>query len=403
MTYTIYYIIIFLFNGLLWSKSSIDIQKEIDTNNRTLKNLENSIIQLEKDIKSIENSEKNLEDHIEILNQKIEYRNKQIAILIQQDKRISELISNSKKMIKEKENELNELKQQLTKRSLYLYKYGKDNLISKTIISDDWNRILNRLKYLKILLKHEKKLNDNIKNKITELKIDQDNLKKEQKKQKDILKDAKSVQKNLENDKKSKNKKIKRIKDDKISLTENLDSKKKEISEMEQLIKKLITDINTAKNKEDELARKRSNQNKATSGNFAQMKGKLNWPASGKIITKFGFQKNVNLNTLTENIGINIQTNRNAPVYSVLDGFVSVITYLRNYGNTIIINHGGGFYTVYANVENILVKENEYIGSNYQIASVSKSENPAISNSYFLHFEIWNNETKLNPELWIKK
>ena len=161
MTYTIYYIIIFLFNGLLWSKSSIDIQKEIDTNNRTLKNLGNSIIQLEKDIKSIENSEKNLEDHIEILNQKIEYRNKQIAILIQQDKRISELISNSKKMIKEKENELNELKQQLTKRSLYLYKYGKDNLISKTIISDDWNRILNRLKYLKILLKHEKKLNVN--------------------------------------------------------------------------------------------------------------------------------------------------------------------------------------------------------------------------------------------------
>ena len=40
------------------------------------------------------------------------------------------------------------------------------------------------------------------------------------------------------------------------------------------------------------------------------MKRKLDWPAKGKIITKFGKQINTTLNTVTENIGINIETNK---------------------------------------------------------------------------------------------
>ena len=36
-------------------------------------------------------------------------------------------------------------------------------------------------------------------------------------------------------------------------------------------------------------------QNKATSGNFAKMKGKLPWPVNGKIISRFGNQKIENL------------------------------------------------------------------------------------------------------------
>ena len=133
------------------------------------------------------------------------------------------------------------------------------------------------------------------------------------------------------------------------------------------------------------------------------MKGKLNWPTKGKIINKFGIQHNQELNTKIENIGIDIQTDTNKPVYSVLDGVVSYITYLRNYGNTIIISHGSGYFTVYSNVGNITVLENDYILPDIQIATTNKSENPKMKNKYILHFEIWKNETKLNPENWLKK
>ena len=397
-----YYIIIFVL-GALYAKSSTDIQKEINANNSALKNLEKTINKLEEDLESMKSSERDLSDYIEKLDEKIITREKQITILIEQNRRISELIQNSKKNIKVKDNELEKLKAELEQSAIYLYKNGKNKLISKIMLSNDWNTALNKLKYLKILLEYEKELANNIILKINELEKEKYNLENDQKNQKKILNEAQIIHTSLKEDRNDKNRKILKIKTDKDYLKKDLNSKKKEITEIEELIKKLLLDVDSAKKREKELARERALQNKATSGNFAKMKGKLDSPASGKIINKFGTHRNTKLRTVTENIGIDIETDRNTPVYSVLDGVVSIITYLRNYGNTIIISHGSGYFTVYANVERILVKENDYILSNTQIGTVGKSENPSISNSYFLHFEIRKDETILNPELWIKK
>ena len=388
---------------MVFSKSSLDIQKEIDNNNTTLKKLEKTINNLEKDLESMESSERDLSDYIRILDKKIITREQQISILIKQNRSISALIENSKNTIRVKDLELGKLKTQLKKRALYLYKNGKDQLISKIMLSSDWNTALNKLKYLKILIEYEKELNNNITLKIDNLKKEKNNLESDQKNQKKILDDAQIIYRSLKEDRNNKNRQIGKIKTDKDYLKKNLDSKKKEVSEMEDLIKKLLLDVNSAKKREKELARERALQNKATSGNFAKMKGKLDSPTFGKIINKFGTHRNTRLKTITENIGIDIETGRDTPVYSVLDGVVSIITYLRSYGNTIIISHGSGYFTVYANVEKILVKENEYILSNTQIGTVGKSENSSISDSYFLHFEIRKDETILNPELWIEK
>ena len=397
-----YYVIIFIL-GIVFTKSSADIQKEIDSNNNTLKKLEQTINKLEKDLESMESSERDLKNYIKILDEKIITREKQIAILIEQNKSISKLIDNSKENIRLKNLELKKLKAQLEQRAIYLYKNGKDKLISKLMLSNDWNTALNKLKYLKILLEYEKKLNNTIKLKIDELEKEKYNLESEQKNQKVVLDEAQIIHKSLKQDRNDKNRKIGKIKTDKDYLKKNLSSKKKEVSEIEDLIRKLILDVDSAKKREKALARERALQNKATSGNFAKMKGKLNPPTSGKVINKFGTHRNTKLSTITENIGIDIETQWNTPVYSVLDGVISVITYLRNYGNTIIISHGSGYFTVYANVEQISVKENDYILGNTKIGLVGKSENPSISNSYFLHFEIRKDETILNPEQWIKK
>ena len=397
-----YYFIILIISAL-HAKSSDDIQKEIDTNNKTLKQLEQTINNLEKDLENMESSEKDLTDYIKILDEKIITREKQIEVLIAQNNRIFKLIENSKNNIKVKDDELSKLKKQLKKRATYLYKNGKDKIISKIMLSENWSAALNKLKYLKILLEYEKQLNNNIKLKIKELKKEKYNLENDQKNQKSILNEAQIIHKSLKKDRNTKNQQIGKIKTDKDYLKKDLKSKKKKISDIEELINKLILDVKSAKQREAELAKKRASQNKATSGNFAKMKGKLNYPASGQIVNNFGTHRNKKLSTITENIGIDIESKWNTPVYSVLDGVVSIITYLRSYGNTIIISHGSGYFTVYANVDQISVKENEYILGNTQLGFVGKSENPAISDSYFLHFEIRKDETILNPELWLKK
>ena len=99
-----------------------------------------------------------------------------------------------------------------------------------------------------------------------------------------------------------------------------------------------------------------------------------------------------------ENVGVDIRATSGTPVQSVLDGVVSTVTYIRGHGNIIIIDHGGGFSTVYAQIDNISVHENEYIQMGNTIASVAILEE---NTQAILHFEIWGNQKILNPEHWL--
>ena len=401
----IYYsLLIVLFSISLCDKTYTDIQNEINSNNKLLDNLEETIEKLENDINSMESSKRDLSDNIDMINQKIEYRQKQIGLLMQQDEHISNLINSSLKNIEERKNKLDTLKLKLKQRLIHIFKYGKENVLSKILISDNWNQSLNRLKYLEVLLEYEKKLNSKIQTNIEELSIEKQKLEKDKKNQKTILDEAQNIRNNLKKDKKNKLKKIEQIDSDKNKLTENLNNKKKEISDIEDVINELISDRKEAKKREEILAKERAKQNKATSGNFAKMKGKLDWPTKGKIITKFGKKINPELKTIIPENGINIKTNKNASVYSVLDGDVAIVSYQRGLGNYVIIRHGEGYFTVYANIKNIMVRQGNYIDSNSQIANVSESNNPNISsNTHYLHFEILKDELRLNPELWLKK
>ena len=65
-----------------------------------------------------------------------------------------------------------------------------------------------------------------------------------------------------------------------------------------------------------------------------------------------------------------------------------------------IINHGDKYSTVYANINNIRIKENDYIKIGTEIGRASYDDKTKKNK---LHFEIWNGENALNPEDWLKK
>ena len=153
---------------------------------------------------------------------------------------------------------------------------------------------------------------------------------------------------------------------------------------------------NCAKKIEMELAKIRVRKNINPKGNFSSMKGKLSWPASGNIISKFGNQRNPDTKTITFNQYIEIQSQLNSSVSSVLDGMVSKISFMPSYGSFVIVDHGGGYRTVYSNLDNIIVNENDYIQSGQKIARVSDNNNK-------LQFQVWYNDEPFNPEQWLRR
>ena len=392
--------LIFIFSNQLWSgeKSSKDIQKDIDSRKTELQSLRNEIKDIEdrlhrKNKEAISNTEILLS-----LENKITLTEKLIRSLNKEERYINELIQTTEKQIREMETLLAKLKKQLTQRLQYLYVHGRPTILETVLLAEDWNNAIYRIKYLDVLAEYEKILRQEMKQTLAELSDEKIKLVIERNRKTSLLNEKKNEGSNLERDKEERKNILASINRDKGKLEESRSTKTQIISEMEALIKKLYSDKEAMKKREEELARIRAERNKATTGNFAKMKGKLPWPVQGPIISKFGTSRNPNTGVVIENVGIDIQANNGTYVKSVLDGVVSTITYIRGHGNIIIIDHGGGFSTVYAQIDKITVHENEYVQKGNAIASVVKPEDGSVSK---LHFEVWGNQNKLNPQIWL--
>ena len=132
---------------------------------------------------------------------------------------------------------------------------------------------------------------------------------------------------------------------------------------------------------------------------FEQLKGKLIWPVnSGKVIKKFGENRNLILNTITVNYGVDIKITSDKNVKAVSSGIISVIEWIPGYGSIIIISHSDDYRTVYSHLEEIYVQEGDEVTIGQTIASVGGSIEGNV-----LHFEIWNSRVNQNPEIWLAK
>ncbi len=136
-----------------------------------------------------------------------------------------------------------------------------------------------------------------------------------------------------------------------------------------------------------------------TAENVSDMKGHLPWPVNGgKVVAKFGEQENPVLKTVTLNYGIDIIVPENSQVKSVADGEVSRIFWLPSYGNLIIINNYNGLRTVYSHLADIFVKEGDKVKREEPVGAVGESLGGSI-----LHFEVWLEKDKQDPETWLSK
>lgn len=131
---------------------------------------------------------------------------------------------------------------------------------------------------------------------------------------------------------------------------------------------------------------------------FASLKGKLPMPVNGEIVTHFGTYRHPRLGTITENTGVDIQAPMGAPVRSVSDAQVGMVTWLRGFGNTIILDHQDGHYSVYAHLDEVHVAQGNWLRAGEVIGTVGDTgslEGPR------LHFEIWQKRITQDPESWL--
>ena len=376
-------------------KSSKEIQTEINQESNKIKNLQEEINRIEGRIKKNITDEKEIAGIIVELEMQISLTERLIRAISTEEILIRKAMQKIDSEIIVKEKIYDNLKSQLADRAIYLYKNNnRQSNLENLILSDNWNESMYKMKYLTNINKHERMIRDSISIIIEDLSDSKSQKQKTLQRKKQLKRDKIAENRRLTKNKKSRDKYLGNLKSDSIKLKKEMNSKESMIAEIESTIKKLYQDKEKSKKIEMELARIRSKKNINPKGNFSLMKGKLNWPVSGKIISKFGNQRNSKTKTITFNPYIEIQSQINSSVSAVLDGMVSKISYIPSFGSIIIVDHGGGYRTVYSNLDDIIVSENDYIQSGQKIAIVS-------SKDYQLQFQIYFNGEPSNPERWL--
>ncbi len=110
--------------------------------------------------------------------------------------------------------------------------------------------------------------------------------------------------------------------------------------------------------------------------------GSLNWPAQGQLVYRFGRALQTNGTAIRYN-GIGIGAPAGSPVRAVEGGKVEMAAPFEGYGPTVVVSHGGGYYSLYLYLKEIQVQQGATIAKGQVIGTVGGENTPEGSHVEF--------------------
>jgi septal ring factor EnvC (AmiA/AmiB activator) len=128
-------------------------------------------------------------------------------------------------------------------------------------------------------------------------------------------------------------------------------------------------------------------------------RGRLEWPVDGGVLYAFGKTQGRDRATVRWN-GVGIRAPLGAPVRAVAAGEVAVAGPVSSYGPTVIVQHGGGDYTVYGSLAQVAVQRGQWVDRGATLGTVGASD-PALP--AHLHFELRPKGRAVDPLPWLRR
>lgn len=382
--YVLFAFLLFLFTAL----SADEFADKIANEEVKLKSLRLKLSETIQKTETLKKSEKNILEKVSTINEELLLTKRLLKALKDKENIISEEIDKTEIVI----NRLGEQKkirsEILNKRLRSIYKKGKMHTMDILLTAKTFTDAVKKFEYLTIIAEQDKRIVDEL---IT--------LKKELEEKNQFLRtnldEIKKV--NVEAEKET-TFLLSRRKEKK----DMLDSIQKKRVKQEQLAKELRESAKKIEGLIAKLEKERKEREKKEAGKnyFEKVVGRIKWPVKGKIISTFGNKVNPKYGTSVKNNGIDIRAPSGAPIYAVAKGRVVYNDRFLGYGNVVLIDHGKGYYSLYAHLQDINVNVNDIVEKDQVIGTVGDTGSLEGSK---LHFEIRKNGKPIDPIPFLKK
>ena len=391
MKYTVIYIFAAL-TSLVLAQS--DFERQISENRDALEKVKSEIRELKKRITKADIQSSSTVEQIKLIDHELALLGKSKNLLTRKEKLLAQKVRATRADLSYRQNKLADLKSDYARWVVNTYKKGKVRDLSLVLNSESLNQALVRAKYLRFFSDQERRMIAGIRNEIA--KIDQlnESLSTDLTILQESIREKETEELAYMSKKDKKRVLVKQLRWTSRNLGKQLDDKQAEYDKLYQIIVAL-----EKQRKQREKSGERPPEYALDSKNFKKNKGKLPWPVKGTILHKYGKQRDATLKTTINNTGIDIRAGSGEKVSAVFTGVVSMITYLSGFGNTIILDHGGGYYSVYSHLDEVLVRLDDLVETGENIALVGDSGSLEGSK---LHFALFSNQQTENPQNWLR-
>lgn len=341
------------------------------------KNLEKQQASLKSQLSTVRDKAASAQEELNAINKLVENLESQVDTLNATIEATEAEIANIESEIQQREDKIDENYDTFKARLRAMYMSGDvTGGIEVLLSTDSYDDLLTRMYYIEKMAEHDQSIIDAI----TEDKATFENKK--------IQVVAKKT--SLDSQKATLNAKKTELDEEKAAAQKIVKQIQEEQKALEEEQKKIDKMMDSAKAQLDALIRAETKKDVGSS----YVGGGFKWPTPGygTITSPYGMRWG------KLHKGIDIGAPTGATIVASNQGKVVTSAYQSSYGNYVIINHGGGYMTVYAHMSKRLASVGQYVAKGQTIGKVGSTGH---STGPHLHFEIRVNGTAVNPRKYV--
>lgn len=385
MRWTLLAIAFFLAFGTAYGAEKKASRQEIIKKEKRLEDVKRQLREEKKGIKEIAEKESNILGEMERINRSLTEKRDELKKIEATLSGIQKGVSSAAYNISRLEKDRKAYSSRLNSRLKAMYKMQRGAAMELLFTADTGAEMGRRHKYLTMIMDNDSNIIEGYEKSIKELAA-------EKKKLGGLLTEAETAKRSVE----SKRGEAENLYRQRAAILNDVkgekDRKLKVVSELEQAAREL-SDLLKSFKAEDDSAEEPS----GLSG-FASMQGRLPMPVDGQVVSFYGKVKHPKFQTVTFNNGIVIEAAIGSSVKSVHDGKVVYVGWLKGYGQVMIIDHKGGFYTLFAYLSKALKEKGEEVKRGAEVALVGDTGPQGLAG---LYFEIRQKGVPRDPLSWL--
>lgn len=385
------------------------LESKIDANNAKKEDKQKSADELNEEIDT-------LQEQIDVYNAQISELNSQIAgydaIITQHEAEIAKLdesINETGVQIDKVNVQIADTQELLAERMRASYMAGETSILEILLDSSDFESFLTRLELLSAVAKRDNELISAYNSQIDESNklVEQLNTQKQEQVDKQAAVEAERAK--IVDSRAQIQSARNSISNQQAKLEKKVDSYNSILSNLDQSSAQYRAQMEKIKKEQAEYDAIKQGGMDSGSGSLNTGGGKSeigNYPVSSKgmiaplqysnvyVSQHYGHNGHKGVDICTRGTG----STMGKEIRAAADGVVYSAEFHKSWGNNVYINHGNGVYTRYAHCSKMIVSAGDHVKQGQVIAYVGNTGN---SFGPHLHFEVWVNGTRTNPEVWI--